>query len=186
MDEKARSGGRWAVVAALMALGVAATARPGRGQAPTLEDYEGRYVFVGGEREEQRMRAAVDAVVDRMNLFIREIARGRVHEHVHVQRRLEVDRAGERTVRVTFGAWGPHRVPLDGREVEVRGPDGGRTRLSARFDGGRLLVRQRSSRGWRQNRLELAPDGERLTLRVRLGADPLPDDIRYALTYRRR
>ncbi|HJL14500.1 MAG TPA: hypothetical protein RMH99_02520 [Sandaracinaceae bacterium LLY-WYZ-13_1] len=166
---------------------IATPARPTQGQrAATLEDLEGRYSFVGGAREERRLRGAIDEVVDRMNLFVREIARGEIRRNVTADRRIEIDVVDDRTVRFRFDDWGPVRARVDGRSRQVRGPDGSDTRLTARFGGGRLYLQQVSSRGTRDNWLSLASDRERVTLQVRIRADQLPAPIEYALTYRRR
>lgn len=176
---------RWLIPAAIV-IAALWPSRPSAGQTLALEDFEGEYTFIGGERERRRVQAAIDDVVDQMNIFVREIARGQIRGHVQPERRvhIRVD-AGDR-VRFAFDDWGPNVVSLDGRARRVRGPDGGATRLTGRFGNGRLYLRQTNDQGHRHNWLGLAPDRERLRLSVRISAGQLPDDIRYALTYRRR
>lgn len=161
-------------------------ARRSAGQGVALEDFQGEYAFVGGEREERRLDAAIDAVVDQMNIFVREIARGRIHGQVRPEGRVRIEVVGAHHVRFELDGWGPHVVSLDGRERRVRGPDESDTRLSARFHGGRLHVRQVSPQGERRSSMALAGDRERMRMSVRIRSARLPDDIRYALTYRKR
>lgn len=159
------------------------------GQTPAplaIEDYEGEYRFVGGARDRRGLELAIDRVVDQMNIFVREIARGEIRGRVQPEQtiRLEVDGLGR--LRLALDAWGPNTVSLDGRARRVRGPDGSDTRLSARFARGRLRVSQVNPQGRRDSVLALSPDREHLTMRVRIAADQLPDDLRYALHYRKR
>lgn len=187
VDKNTKSGWvSWAIAGVLLLVSAGVPPRLVKGQSFTLRDFEGRYSFAGGTREQRSLRAAIDQVVAQFNLFVREIARGELLNHVRVEDRLYIRVVGDRSVSVAFDDWGPHEVPLDGRAVAVRGSDGGRTQLSGRFERGRLLVRQRSSRGVRNNWFDLASDRERLTLRVQVSSEQLPDEIKYALTYERR
>lgn len=161
-------------------------ARPSAGQQLALEDFQGDYAFAGGQREERRLGAAIDRVVDQMNLFVREIARGEIRGHVQPERRVRIEVPDDGRVRLAFDDWRPNPLSLDGRPLRVRGPDGSATRLRGRFDDGRLYMHQTNPQGERHNWLQLAGDRERLTMRVRISAGQLPDDIEYALTYRRR
>lgn len=58
---------------ACVALGVSVWLGPVRSQTAALESFQGTSALAGGESE---MEDAIDRVIDRLNLFIREIARG--------------------------------------------------------------------------------------------------------------
>lgn len=176
----------WAIGLGLAALVIAASdASPARGQTVGLESFAGSYRFAGGQTERDRLQAAIDSVVDRMNVFVREIARGEIRRNVRPEPRIVVGVPDDRRVRLTLGSWGPLDVPLGGRRVRVRGPDGSDTRLSARFRDGRIETHQASDRGTRENWLSLSDDRGWLFLQVRISADALPAAIRYTLSYRR-
>jgi len=177
----------WA--AAIVALlGAAAAAPPSgaRADVSVLDLFDGRYAFAGGERERSRLEDAIDDVVDRLNVFIREIARGEIRRNVRPEGRIALEVVEGRRVRLSLGDWGPLDLRLDGRPRHMSGPDGSDTEVRASLRGGRLLVVQRSSRGRRENWLSLSRDGEWLFNQIRIGADQLPADIQYTLSYRRR
>ncbi len=158
---------------------------PASGQAVSVASFEGRYVFVGGDAERQQLDRAIDGVVSRLALLLREVARGEIRRNIQPEPRIAIDVTDDAHVRLTLGAWGPLDVRLDGLEQRVRGPDGSATRLAVHYRGGRIETRQASSRGRRENWLSLSPDGRYLFLQSRVGAPQLPEEIRYTLTYRR-
>ena len=151
-----------------------------------LQRFEGRYVFAGGAAETRRVERAIDEVVDRLNLFIREIARGEIRRSIRPEPSIELHALGRDRLRFSFGDWGPLEVSLDNRPRVVRGPDGSDTRLRGTVSGQRIVLVQDSSRGRRTNWLSLGPEDRWLHLQVAVGADQLPEDIRYSLSYRRR
>jgi hypothetical protein len=170
------------VLTAALCVGLAAVPGRGRSQTAALESFDGTWALTGGQRG---MDEAIDRVVDQLNIFIREIARGEIHRRLDPEQRVRLVVEDEETVRLGLDDWGPVRVRLDGRTREVRGPDGDRVRISMRFHRGRLIERHVAGQGTRQNVFSLGADGSRLTMAVRIGADQLPSDIRYRLTYRR-
>lgn len=161
------------------------TAAPAGGQTVTLASFEGRYTFVGGQAERQRLQRAIDVVADRLDFFVREIARGQISRNIQPEPRIEIDVIRDGRVDLWLGAWGPLELTLDGHARRVRGPDGSDTRLSAVFRDGRVETRQESSRGHRDNWLTLSADTEYLFLQSRVGAPQLPEEIRYTLSYGR-
>jgi len=158
---------------------------PSKTQAPALESFAGRYVHTGARSELRAMEGAIDRVVNQMNIFIREIARGEVHRRITPERRITIDVLDGSTLTLAMDDWGPLRIALGGVPRQTRDPGGEPTSLSARFDAGRLVQRTQSPRGSRTNVFALSPDGEQLSMQVRIASDQLPAEIRYRLTYRR-
>lgn len=174
------------VALAMSVLLVAAASSPASAAMSALELFEGRYTFAGGEAEEERLRAAIDSVVDRLNFFIRDMARGEIRRRIRPEPRIQVHVVDRDHLSVSFGDWGPITVRLDGRPTHVRGPDGDDTRIEARLNGRRIELTQETPRGRRVNWLTLSPDGRYLFMQVSIGASQLPANIRYTLSYRRR
>lgn len=157
-----------------------------RGQAHALEDFAGRYAWAGGQRERDRQHAAIDSVADRLNIFIREIARGEIRRNLEPERRLSIAVPSESRIRLVIDDWNPPPVPLDWTSRRVTGPDDSATQLRARFRRGRLETHQRNGQGSRENWMSLSSDARFLYMQVRVAADQLPAAIRYTLTFRRR
>lgn len=179
-----------ALAALLGTLAVLAPSHPARGSdtppSEGLERLAGGYVFAGGDRERGAVNDAIDSVVDRLNLFIREIARGRIREAIQPEPRVEVDVVGAELVRLRLGDWQSPVAHVDGTPLDVRGPDGSDTRFSVRYRNGRLATRATTSRGTREIWLSLSDDDAGwLFSQVRVSSNQLPESIRYTLSYRR-
>jgi hypothetical protein len=144
-----------------------------------------QFVFAGNRSELGAMGQAIDRVVDQLNIFIREIARGEIRRRIDAEQRIRVAVVDEETLTVAFDDWGPVRLSVDGSARRVRGPDGENVRASVTYRYGRLIERRIAPRGSRVNVLTLSPDAQRLHMQVRIASDQLPDDIAYRLTYRR-
>lgn len=168
-------------ILALSALGPS----PSRTQTPSLDHFEGRFTHIRARQELRAMDTAINGVVDQMNIFIREIARGEVHRRVNPERRIELALLNPETMTLKMDDWGPVRVRVGASGRRVRGADGEEMNLTLHFADGRLVQRGSTDRGSRTNVFTLSPDRERLSMRVRIRSDQLPDDIQYQLTYRR-
>lgn len=174
-----------AIGAAALGLAVALLPSPSRTQAPALESFAGTYVLAGDRRELTSMSDAINRVVDRMNLFIREIARGEIHRRIEPEQRIRFALRGSELLSMSLDDWGPVEVSVGGAPLRTRGSTGENVALSVRYGGGRLVAHSATPRGSRTNVFSLSADGERLLMSVRIASDQLPDDIRYRLTYRR-
>lgn len=180
---------RASTLALTVCLGVVAFAAfapsPSRTQTRDLQSFAGRYVHTGTRSELRAMGSAIDRVVDQMNIFVREIARGEVHRRVNPERRIAIQVLDHSTLTVAMDDWGPIRLTVGGAPRQTRDPGGEPTEVSVRFADGRLVHRTQNPRGSRTNVFTLSPDGELLSMQVRIASDQLPDSIRYRLTYRR-
>lgn len=174
------------LVAALVLALASLVPAPSRSQTVPLESFAGTWAFAGGQADLQGMDDAINRVVDQLNLFIREIARSEIHRRINHEQRVVLGVRGDDRMTLALDDWGPVEIPIGGGSNRVRGPGGDQVRVSARFVNGRLVYRQSTPQGVRQNVFSLAGDGARLTMGVSITADQLPADIRYRLTYRRR
>ena len=131
------------------------------------------------------MDDAINRVVDRMNLFIREIARGEMRRRITPEGRLRIRVVDEAHVSLAIDEWGPYSFELGEPMRRVPGPSGDPIRVAMSYRSGRLIEREVHGQGDRRNVLTLSPDGDRLRMAAQIGSDQLPDDVRYSLTYRR-
>lgn len=153
-----------------------------RSQAPALESFSGTWALSGGRTD---MDEGIDRVVDQLNIFIREIARGEMHRRLRAEQRVHLLVQDEETIRFGYDDWGPVRLRVNAPARAVRGPEGDTVRISMRFARGRLIHHHVAGQGQRTSVFSLSGDTSRLYMAVRIGADQLPSDIRYRLTYRR-
>lgn len=185
-----RASTRVALPIGLVLLAAAVAPSASHTQAPGLESFRGTYVHSGvrgqGARAELRaMGGAIDRVVNQMNIFVREIARGEVHRRITPEQRIEIGVPDPQALTLAMDGWGPVRVGLDAAARRVRGASGEDVDLTVRFGDGRLVQRAVTPRGSRTNVFTLSPDLEQLSMLVRIASDQLPAEIRYRLTYRR-
>lgn len=169
----------------LVSLAAALAPSASRTQPLSLESFRGRYVHSGARAELRAMGGAIDRVVNQMNIFVREIARGEVHRRITPEQRIEIGVPDPQALTIAMDGWGPVRVALGAAARRVRGATGEDIDLTMRFADGRLIQRQVTPRGSRTNVFTLSPDLEQLSMRVRIASDQLPAEIRYRLTYRR-
>lgn len=180
-----RASTRVALPIGLVLLIAAVAPSSSQTQAPTLESFRGTYVHTGARAELRAMGGAIDRVVNQMNIFVREIARGEVHRRITPEQRIEIGVLDPQAMTLAMDGWGPVRVALDAAARRVRGATGEDVNLTVRFDEGRLVQRAVTPRGSRTNVFTLSPDLEQLSMLVRIASDQLPAEIRYRLTYRR-
>jgi hypothetical protein len=180
-----RASTRVALPIGLVLLAAAVAPTPSHTQTPTLESFRGTYVHTGARGELRAMGGAIDRVVNQMNIFVREIARGEVHRRITPEQRIEIGVPDPQAMTIAMDGWGPVRVALDAAARRVRGATGEDVNLTVRFEEGRLVQRAATPRGSRTNVFTLSPDLEQLSMLVRIASDQLPAEIRYRLTYRR-
>jgi len=175
-------------ILALAALVVAAMAfapPTSLSQTAALEDFHGQWTFSGSQRDLQSLENGIDHVVEQLNLFIREIARGEMRRRITPENRVRFGVESETRVSLGVDEWGPVGFELGEAPRTVRGPNGDDIRIGLSFRRGQLVHREIHGQGHRTNVFSLNGDGTRLTMGATIGSNQLPDTIRYRLTYRR-
>ena len=118
-----RSGGRWAWVAGMafgLTLALAAMPAPSaRSQTASVERFEGAWRYVGGERDQRGLHAAIDRVVDELDLFTREIARVAIRRSLVPEPTLHVRVRDARHLSLQLGDWVSHEVELGGAATQL-------------------------------------------------------------------
>lgn len=176
---------RLLLVGGLAAVVLASTPATGRTQSVALEAYEGGWSFSRSRRDVRGLEQAIDHVVDQLNFFIREIARGEMRRRITPESRVRFNLLPGARISLAIDEWGPMTFDLGAQPRRVRGPNGDDIRVAVAFQGGRLVHREIHSQGHRTNVFALSGDGARMTMHATIGSDQLPDDVRYRLTYRR-
>lgn len=153
----------------------------GRGWAndPRLE---GDYQLVPGAGDD--VAAVIEAAVGEMNLILRYLARRRLLHTNPSHRRVGLRFDGGIVTLLRHGL-PPIRVPLDGRRVDWVREDGEHFMVHCLWEGPVLTQHFVAADGERQNRYRLSPDGQTLTLEVRITSPRLESPLGYRLVYRR-
>lgn len=171
---------------ALLVGGWMATPVSGAEPESALLRFAGAYRYVGGEAEIKELDRAIEDVVQKMNFFIRGIARRRLRAPnlpssevgIFVER-------GE--IRITRPGRPEVSAPADGTTIRWRHPtDGDVFRVSHGLDErGAMYQRFADDRSLSLNHFTLSSDGKRLTIRTHITADRLPAPLRFTTTYER-
>jgi hypothetical protein len=154
-------------------------ARADAGSAPALA---GSYRFAGGDAERRALQQAIDKAVDRVSVFVREVARDRLENANPVPSELTLG-VDDSTLTLAYGAES-FTAPLDGRTVRIKARGGEEMQL--RLEPSKTFVDQvfSSEDGSRTNRLR--PSGDKLVVEVVVRAPKLEKALVYRLTYARR
>lgn len=170
---------------ALVLVTATMTPAPSRSQAPSLETFEGRWVFTRSESDLQGLATAINLVADQINFFIREISRSEMHRRIQPEGHVRVVVGNGGRVSLGIDEWGPIPFELGSPTRTLRGRDGSDARMRLTYRGGRLVHHESVSGGSRTNIFTVNAAGTRLTMQARIAAHQLPADVLYHLTYRR-
>ena len=171
----------WLAALAAIALAVAPVAR---GDAPTIEDYTGLWIYADGDEGRERVDDAVDHAIEPLPFFAEPIAEDRVEARLGPFERVQFWYDGAR-LTYTADDWGPVTAPLGGEPASIQGPTGSDLQLSQRLENGRLIQVFDHDDARRVNRYVLSGDRSVLWMRVELTSSELPRDASYRLRYRR-
>ena len=150
----------------------------------TVADYVGSHRYVGGDTERERALAAVEEIVEDLNVLIRGTARRLLSKTATPAPEIAVALDGD---VVTIDS-GKDRIPLTlgGPAVENRGEDGKSYRMSARAAGGKLIVRIVGNSSTTVKTYRLSGDGARMSVKTKIAHPMMSKPLEYTFSYRRR
>jgi len=144
----------------------------------------GTYVYVGGEPERSKMKAAVDLATEGM--FGKVIAREELRKRSDPRPSYTIRFEENGKVSVETPGFPAESAPLDGTEVVVKNRYGDVVRESQQLVDGVLVQIGRNDDGSGTTAFKLQPDGNTLQV-TRVSRSPkLPKPVVYSLTYVRR
>jgi len=136
--------------------------------------------------EVANLYVAIEQVVQRMNVFVRSIARRRLRAPNRPTPEIEIDVTPN---AITVNRIGQSKVTTkrDGSSTRWHGP-GGVFRVTRTLDdGGRTVNEKIVGKGSHStNRYSFAPDGGMLTIQTTIASSRLPTPIEFTMTYRHR
>lgn len=129
------------------------------------------------------LTAAIEKTIATMNFIARPIARTKLRARNVAFPKIDIT-AEDGGLRVSHQGGMNVKYSAVSQPVHVKAPDGtdAVTRLSATPT---LILTYESESGTREDRYELSPEGNTLTLSIRMTSSRLPQPLLYQLVYRR-
>jgi hypothetical protein len=185
---------KFIAIAAILAVPFAATAQEGAATAappagetapvaPAAPKIDGKYRFVGGEKEQKALEDAIEKVVQEMLFIKRPIARGRLKDRNKIAVAWSFATAGGQIKSTAEGimSWSS---PENGAPADVKTSTGDDAKLTQKMSDNKLTQIFTTKEGKREDIFTLAADGT-LTLSVVLTSEQLPIPLQYTLTYKK-
>jgi hypothetical protein len=148
-----------------------------------VDRFVGTYRFAGGQSQRKALRAAIEEIVEALNVLIRGKAREKLQETNPIFESVVIERRAGRLV-LAFGRL-KNACKLDGSATQVDAIDGSKLTCRLSMENGALVQRLTGSRGGRDNTFTVDEHGK-LRMKTRIHSKMLPKDLRYTLTYARR
>lgn len=159
----------------------------GRAAAEELVEVNGLYVFSGGARQEDRRKAAVEAVVAEVNFLIRGMARDRILEGTAPKTPLDVRLdVGSQRARLSAPQMPDIAGSIDGRPFPWKTKRGDRSTIAMTYADNALKVRFRGDGADSRYTYRFDPSGDSIRLGVFIRHRLMPSPLRFRLSYRRK
>lgn len=151
------------------------------GGAPTKPcPVKGRFVHAGGDKDLEGRDQAIEVAIEDMNFVFRPFARSRLKANTEIRPWLQFEEDGHHLTLTWHD--GELKIPMDGTPVELVGKQGDPATARCRIEGDKIILEFINPQGGRETVFRRTKKG--LVADVRIFADPLPEDIKYRLTYR--
>lgn len=175
------SAAAWAGVAGV---GITTALAPRRASAAF--GTQGTYVFSGGRRQEQRRIAAVEEVVQEINVLIRGMARERITKGTAPKSPLEITvDPSQRVASLRAPTMPLLRGSTEGRPFAWKTAAGDRNTVTIIQKEEVLSLRFRGNGGDSRYVYRFAPDGQSLVLSASVTHRLMPKSLRFRLSYRK-
>lgn len=164
-----------------LALGLAALAFPAGAAAQA--QLNGRFTYDAQASDD--IPRAIDTAVRSMNFVLRPLVRGHMRRNERAPRWVAIRYTPSEVSISTDRTAAASTTPADGTPIPRTRDDGKVQYVSAQWANGRLEQTVRAPEAQRVTTYALSPDGNTLTIHVRLTAPRLPQPLTYRLVYHR-
>jgi hypothetical protein len=161
-----------------------AIARPAAAEDPPGAALTGSYRFVGGQRERDAIREAIEDATADMLPGIRTLARTRLEESNPATDRVEI-RVTSSLIKIDHVGFRSLTAPASGMAIPWKSGHGDRVKVTHKIVAGKLVQRLVGDDGGRENTYVLGGDGQKLAIRTRIWSKRLPKEVQYTLSYAR-
>ena len=152
--------------------------------APAAPTIEGKYRYVGGDKEQKAAEEAIEKVVQQMAFIKRPIARSKLKTRTKKASAWTFTIAGG-TIKSNAEGIMSWESPASGAAAATKTSQGDDCKLTQKLSGNRLTMLFVTEDGSRENDFTLADDGVTLTNAVTIKSTQLPDAIRFTETYKK-
>lgn len=167
----------------LIALALIFAAAGMAADAAAQTQLNGRYTF--DAQASDNIPRAIDAAVREMNFVLRALVRGHMTRHERASQWVRISYGPSQVSIATDRSPIASTTPADGSAVARPRDDGKVQYVSTRWANGRLEQTIRAPEAQRVTTYSLSPNGNTLTVAVRLTAPRLPQPLTYRLVYNR-
>jgi len=145
---------------------------------------DGKYRYVGGEKEQKAADDAIEKVVQEMLFIKRPIARSKLKTRTKKATAWTFTTAGGKIKAAAEGimTW---ESPADGSAAAVKTSQGDDAKLTQKVSGNKLTQVFVTEDGSRENEFTLGDDGVTLTCVVTMKSGQLPGPIRFTETFKK-
>ena len=169
----------------LLSVASSFVAAPKTTHAQELDDFNGVFVYAGGQKQRSAVGEAIEAIVDDMNPLFRIIARRRLTAAAKIPPRYTFKTAPGGVLTITVGAGRPLTTKVDGTPIQFKNDEGQSITLERFWKGGVLTTSGDRGDAGQKSIYRLTPDGKSLAVTIIIHSEQLPRPLRYVLTYRR-
>lgn len=145
-------------------------------------DLNGAWIYIGGPAEEKARIAAVDKVTDRMNVFMKGKARGKLKERTAPPPMIRIHIEGSK-LTLTGREGKALRIALGAPPMEVEGPKG-KAKVSAKRVPDGFVVVSQGEKGGQRTTYQLK--GDTLVAMVQMSGERLDGTLTYRMSFGRK
>jgi len=154
-------------------------------QAPDVKaEFQGKFVYAGGQKQRDKLVEAIEAATDDMNFVTRPIARSRLKDTNIVFQSLVVAFTAD-TVSVKRDSQTPIATPISGAKGTWTSPDDETYTVTQTLKDRKIVQTFVAGDGRKVATYTLSKDGKSLTLSISVSSPKLPQKVTYALSYRK-
>ena len=149
------------------------------GTRKTAQRFTGSFAYAGGAEERAARDAAIESVVEDMNMLAQPIARSKLQEGNKIAERLDITLDGDE-ISVAFDGR-PFVAGLDGSKKRVVGITGDELDYHVEVGSSKLRQVFKGDKGGRSNAMRRS--GNKIAIDVKVTSSKLPKPLQYRLTY---
>lgn len=149
-------------------------------EAPSLEAFEGHYIYAGGERQKQEIRDEIEAATEDLNIALRGLARRKIWQSQEPSTMMTIVVDGEDISIVRSGGKAEFVGRIGGKTFSVEKKYRGRFK----WRNGKLMVDITGGDQHTMVRFTVNPARHTVTMRTTIEHDMLPRPVRIKKTFR--